>query len=129
MLTLYYAPDNASLCVKLLLAELGLPYETVLVDRSQQGQKAPEYMRLNPNGLIPTLVTPNGPIYETGAIMLWLADQAPGTVFPAPDSPARGPALSQLFWMSNTLHAAARMMFYPDQYSSGAPEQIRSKTA
>ena len=127
-LTLYFAPDNASLCVKLLLAELGFAYDTVLVDRKNRGQKAPDYLRLNPNGLIPTLVTPDGPIFETGAILLWLADQAPGTVFPAPDAPARGAALAELFWMSNTLHAAARMVFYPTQYIDEGAEALRAKT-
>ena len=56
-LTLYYAPDNASLCVRLALLELGVPFETVLVDRAVQGQVAPEYLALNPNGVIPTLMT------------------------------------------------------------------------
>ncbi|NBT31105.1 MAG: glutathione S-transferase, partial [Rhodobacteraceae bacterium] len=81
-LRLHYAPDNASLCVRLALTEMGLPFETILVDRRARGQKAPAYLRLNPNGLIPTLETPDGPIYETAAILLWLADRQ-GDLFPA----------------------------------------------
>lgn len=127
-LTLYYAPDNASLCVRLLLGHLQMPYDTVLVDRRTNAQRSADYLRLNPNGLIPTLITPHGPIYETGAILLWLADQAPGTVFPAPDAADRGAALSHLFWLSNTLHAAARMVFYPDKYTDSDPEALRTKT-
>lgn len=114
-LRLHYAPDNASLCVRLALEELGLPYATVLVDRRVRGQKAPEYLRLNPNGLIPTLETPDGPIFETAAILLWLADRA-GRMIAAPDHPDRGPHLKWLFWLSNTLHPAERMYFYPEQY-------------
>ena len=52
-LTLYYAPDNASLCVRLALLEIGLQFDTVLVDRAVQGQKSPDYLAVNPNGLIP----------------------------------------------------------------------------
>lgn len=112
-LTLYYAPDNASLCVRLALLELGLPFETVLVDRSAQEQKSPAYLAVNPNGLIPTLLTDEGPIYETGAILMWLAGDG---FIPKP----RGEALKWLFWLSNTLHPALRMWFYPEKYIGAA---------
>ena len=112
-LRLHYAPDNASLCIRLALEELGLPYETVLVDRATQAQRSPAYLALNPNGLIPVLETPEGPLFETGAILLWLADTH-GGLLPAPGDPGRGAALKWLFWLSNTLHATLRGLFYPD---------------
>lgn len=112
---LHYAPDNASLIVRLALEELGQPYQTVLVDRPGRGHKAPGYLRLNPAGLIPVLETPDGPIFETGAILLWLADRH-GALAPAPDSPDRGAFLKWLFFTSNTLHVALRMRFYHAQY-------------
>ena len=52
-LTLHYAPDNASLIVRLALEEAGLPYRTVLVDRAANAQRSPAYMALNPAGRIP----------------------------------------------------------------------------
>lgn len=116
-LRLHYAPDNASLCVRLALETLGLPYETVLVDRRRKAQRSADYLRLNPNGLIPTLETSDGILFETGAILLWLADRHPGRLLPAPDAKDRGQALTWLFWLSNTLHPSLRMMFYPDVYS------------
>jgi glutathione S-transferase len=122
---LHYAPDNASLCVRLALEFAGRPYETALVDRANTGQRSARYLKLNPVGLIPTLETPSGPIFETGAILLWLADQAPGTLMPAPDAPGRGSALSWLFWMSNTLHPTLRSLFYPEQYLPAAPSSLR----
>ena len=112
-LTLHYAPDNASLCVRLALLALDLPFETQLVDRSQNAQNGPAYIALNPNGLILTLMTPDGPIYETGAILLWLADQKPEQVFLAVADSSRGAHLAWLFWLSNTLHPALRITFYP----------------
>ncbi len=117
---LYYAPDNASLIIRLALEALAVPYETVLVDRSAQGQKAPDYLAINPNGLIPALATPNGAIFETGAILLWLADTH-GALAPAPDDPDRADFLKWLFFVSNTLHAALRMLFYPAQYVGPDP--------
>lgn len=113
--TLHYAPDNASLIIRLALEQLGLPYRTRLVDRASRAQRAAAYLALNPNGLIPVLETPQGPIFETGAILLWLGDRHAGLA-PAPDHPARADYLKWLFYVSNTLHPALRMMFYPDKY-------------
>lgn len=113
--TLHYAPDNASLIVRLALDHLGLSYRTALVDRAAEAQSAPAYLALNPNGLIPVLETPDGPVFETGAILLWLGDRH-GGLGPAPDHPARADYLKWLFYVSNTLHPALRMMFYPAKY-------------
>ncbi|MBE0413240.1 glutathione S-transferase family protein [Yoonia sp.] len=126
-LILHYAPDNASFCVRLALEELHLPYRTVLVDRATGGQKSADFLTLNPNGLIPVLETPHGPLFETGAILLWLADRS-GILMPPPLDPARGPALQWLIWLANTLHPTQRMLFYPDQYTATAPEALRTRT-
>jgi glutathione S-transferase len=117
---LHYAPDNASLIIRLALEELGQPYETRLVDRAAQGQRAPAYLALNPHGLIPVLETPDGPIFETGAILLWLADRH-GALAPAPRSTARGGFLKWLFFVANTLHPGLRMLFYPHSYVGNEP--------
>lgn len=117
---LHYAPDNASLVIRLFLEDHGLPYETALVDRSRQGHKTPDYLRLNPNGLIPVLETPEGALFETAAILLWLEDRH-GTA-PAPGDAARGDYLKWLFFVSNTLHADLRMTFYPASYVGDDPD-------
>ncbi len=118
---LHYAPDNASLIIRLALQEMGLPFETRLVDRANSAQRSASYLALNPNGLIPVLETPDGPIFETGAILLWLADRHK-QMAPTPDSPARGDFLKWLFFTSNTLHAALRMLFYPAKFIGDAPK-------
>ena len=116
-LRLHYAPDNASLCVRLALEACGIAYETVLVDRRAGGQRRPSYLALNPNGLIPTLETPEGPLFETAAILLWLAEQPGGAgLMPPPGAAGRGPALTWLVWLANTPHPRLRMLFYPDRY-------------
>lgn len=117
---LHYAPDNASLVIRLALEELRLPYDAVLVDRSTQEHKAAPYLSLNPHGRIPVLETPDGAIFETGAILLWLADRQ-GALMPAPDHPQRGDALKWLFFLSDTLHAELRMLFYPTFYIGADP--------
>lgn len=122
---LHYAPDNASLIVRLALEELGQPYETVLVDRSRDAQNSPEYLALNPAGTIPTLQTPDGPVSQTGAILLWLADRH-GRMAPGPDAPARPAFLNLLFFVSNTLHADMRLLFYPGKYAGCDPDPKRA---
>lgn len=114
MLTLYYAPDNASLVLRLAMEEADIPYGTVLVDRAARGQKAPDYLALNPCGKIPTLITPDGPLAETAAYLLWLSDAHPsGGLGPKVGMPARTPFLRWLFFLSNTVHADLNRIFTP----------------
>lgn len=108
---LHFAPDNASLVIRLALLELGQPFETVYVDRSVTAQRSDAYLAVNPVGRIPALETPHGPLFETAAILLWLSERH-GALMPPPGDPARGAALSWLFFLSNTLHAELRMLFH-----------------
>jgi glutathione S-transferase len=114
MYTLHYAPDNASLIIRLVLDGAGIPYRTALVNRGQRQQDSAAYRALNPTGLIPTLETPVGPISETGAILLWLADTH--HLGPAHGHADRPVFLKWLFFLSNTAHADLRRIFYPHQY-------------
>ncbi len=114
MYRLHYAPDNASLVVRLVLDGAGIPYQTVLVDRALRQHHGPAYRALNPTGLIPTLETPQGPISETGAILLWLTDMH--QLGPGPQAPDRTVFLKWVFFLSNSAHADMRQIFYPHQY-------------
>ena len=123
---LHYAPDNASLIIRMIMDHRGIPFTTCLVDRKARAQTSPAYLRLNPNGLIPVLETPDGPIFETGAIALWLAERHGGLGL-AVDDAQRGDFLKWLFYASNTLHPLLRMSFYPEKYiDSGHTDALRS---
>jgi glutathione S-transferase len=117
---LHYAPDNASLVIRLALEEMGVPYTTSLVDRRKEAQKSEDYRALNPSGLIPVLETANGPIFETAAILLWLVDKH-RSLGPAPEAPERADFLKWLFFFSNTLHPALRRLFYAHDYIGDDP--------
>ena len=56
MLNLYFVPSTASMVPHILLEELGVPFQLTRVDRENNAHKAPDYLRLNPNGRIPVLV-------------------------------------------------------------------------
>ncbi|WP_299045349.1 glutathione S-transferase [uncultured Tateyamaria sp.] len=125
---LHYAPDNASMIVRLVLEDLGLPYQVALVDRAVQAHQSTAFRALNPAGLIPALETPQGVMFETAAILLWLADTH-RAMAPEPGSARRPAFLSTLFFTSNTLHAQLRMMFYPWKYVGPDDEaQARLRT-
>jgi glutathione S-transferase len=111
-LTLHHAPDFASTIVRLALEELELPHTIALADIEGGALASPDYRRVNPVGLIPALETEDGPMFETGAILLWLVDRT-GRLGPLPQDPDRAAFLSWLFFTSNALHQAALAMFYP----------------
>lgn len=113
-LCLHYAPDNASLIIRLALEELGLPYETALVDRRNKAQHSKAYLALNPNGTIPVLETPDGTLFETAAILMWLSEKT-GKLSPEPGTPLRGAFLKWMFWCSNTFQIDLRYFFYPEK--------------
>ena len=80
-LQLYAAPTPNGVKVSIMLEETGLPYESHFVDISNNESKDPAFVSLNPNGRIPAIIDPAGPdgqpigIWETGAILIYLADK------------------------------------------------------
>ena len=98
---------------------MGLDVERIDLGGSFGGNDDPEFRAMNPNGLIPVLETPQGPIFETAAILLWLTDTH-GQLAPAPQHPDRAAYLKWLFFASNTLHADLRILFYAEKYIEAA---------
>ncbi|MFT3922680.1 MAG: glutathione S-transferase family protein [Myxococcales bacterium] len=99
-ITLYEAPFSSATPVACALAELGVPHERVRFDLTSGIQKQPEFLALNPNGKVPTLVVDGTPMFEALAIVQWLADRygvARG-LWPAADAPDRLQALSWSTW-------------------------------
>ncbi|MEO7152821.1 MAG: glutathione S-transferase family protein [Burkholderiaceae bacterium] len=116
MLQLHYFPGNASFTPHVLLEELGVPYELKLVDRARQAHKSPDYLRLNPNGLIPVLVDGELVLYETAAICLHLADRHPQAALAPPlGSPERAHFYKWLVWLTNTVQARLLHYFYGER--------------
>ncbi len=120
MLELHHFPGNASLTPHLLLEELGVPFTLRLVDRTKAAHKQPDYLALNPNGLIPVLVDsrfePALVLYETAAICLHLLDTHPdhGLAL-ALGTPERAHFYKRLVWLTNTLQASLIQYFYPER--------------
>ena len=77
MLTLYHSPQSRSIRPRWLLEELGVPHEVKVLSLQAGDQKKPEYMKLNPNGTVPTLVDGDLVLFESAAICQYLADKFP----------------------------------------------------
>ncbi|HET9475008.1 MAG TPA: glutathione S-transferase N-terminal domain-containing protein [Steroidobacteraceae bacterium] len=79
---LYSLPTPNGVKVSIMLEETGLPYEPHLVDFDTNDQMSAEFLSLNPNNKIPAIIDPNGPqgaplpLFESGAILLYLADKS-----------------------------------------------------
>jgi glutathione S-transferase len=114
MYVLHYCPDTASTIIRLVLEELGVPHECRLIDRENGELNSEAYRALSPLGLIPALETPDGAMFETAAILLYLADTHKDLA-PSPDSPERAVFLSWLFFTSSNIHQTLLQFFYPDR--------------
>lgn len=85
---LYSAPTPNGVKVSIILEELGLPYEAHYIDIGKDETWTPEFLSLNPNGKIPSIIDPDGPggkplaLFESGAILLYLAEKT-GKLLPA----------------------------------------------
>jgi glutathione S-transferase len=116
MMQLHYFPGNASFTPHVLLHEIGVPFELKRVERMQGAHKQPEYLKLNPNGLIPVLVDGELVLYETAAICLHLADIHPDAALAPPLRTAeRAHFYKWLVWLTNTLQATLIHYFYPER--------------
>ena len=114
-LRLYWRPGTSSMAPHAALAEIGVAYELVLIERDD-AQADDAYRALNPLGVVPTLVDGDIVVSESAAIMLYLADRYPEARL-APEN--RAELYRWLIFMTNTLQTAMLRMFYPERYGGG----------
>lgn len=107
MLTLYYAPHTISLATHIVLEEVGADYSTVRIDFSKTQQQSPEYLKVNPKGRMPALVTDRGILTETPAMLVYVAQSFPEAGLAPTDDPFFF-AQMQSFnsWLCSHLHVA-----------------------
>ena len=106
-LTFYTNPMSRGRMVRWMLEEVGVPYETVLLDYATT-MKAPEYRAINPMGKVPAIRHGQTVVTEVAAICAYLADAFPAAgLAPPPASRARGPYYRWLFFTAGPLEAAA----------------------
>ncbi len=128
MIQLYYVPSNASMAPHMLLNEIGCAFELKRVNRENNEHKSPEYLRLNPSGLIPVLIDAGRPIHQTAAILLHLTDKFPEAgLAPLPGTEMRAAYYQWMFYLSNTLQPELITYFYPERLSDNEAMAARVK--
>ena len=123
MIDLYTAPTPNGHKASCTLEALELPYETHFVNISEGEQKKPEYLALNPNGRIPTIVDrelDNFAVFETGAIMIYLAEKA-GRLLPT-DVKGRSRVIQ---WLMFQMGGIGPMMGQANVFYRYFPEKIQ----
>jgi len=116
---LHYLPGTAAMAPHATLAEIGVPYELVRVERDEDGRPADAYLALNPWGKIPTLEDGDLVLTESAAICLHLADRFPDARLAPPLGTRERPELYRwLMWLTNTVQPAQLRYFYPDRYGN-----------
>lgn len=101
MLKFYYNAAPNPMKVALLLEELGLPYEAVPVDTRKGEQFAAAYLKVNPNGKVPAIVDGDVRVFDSNAILLYLADREKKFAPLDTAGAARGDMLSWLMFIAS----------------------------
>jgi len=127
-LVFYYAPFSSATTTHWCLEELGIPYEKVKLDLQKGDTKKPEFLALNPNGKVPTIVHDGTPIFESVAIIAYLGETfgVEKNLYPAP-GPRRGEALKWLVWFNVSLGEA--LSRFQHNASERIPEERRNAKA
>jgi glutathione S-transferase len=116
MYQLHYFPSNANAAPHMVLEELGQAYELELVDRAGNAQKSRDYLKINPNGRIPTLVDGGLVLFEAAAIVMHLVDQHPEAgLAPKVGTPARAKFYQWMTFLTNSLQEELMIWQYPER--------------
>ena len=129
--TLYGGGVTRSAVVEALLRELDRPYDLVAVDPLRGENRTPAYLKLNPAGFVPTLVTPEGEaLHETVAMLIYLGDRhGDKGLAPGPSDASRGRYLARLLYLNNDIDGRTKSFFYPHRWSSDAADAPRIRDA
>lgn len=130
MLTLYYTPGTCALASHIALEQAGARYEAKRIDFSKNEQRSPEYLKVNPKGRVPALVTDRGVLTETPAILLYICQMHPEAGLAPLDDPfALAEAQAFNSYLCSTVHVshAHRMRGYRWADDPAAHEAMKKK--
>lgn len=113
MLDFYHLPSSCSTAVKATLALTNAPHSIIPIDLAN---KPAAFLAANPRGKVPTVSVDGKPLFEGGAINLWLALQHPEAgLMPALNTMEGGEALKWLFFAYSSVHPVWLRLLFPEQ--------------
>ena len=124
----FFFPMTCARVTMVALETAEVDYQATLVDLFKGEQHRPEYRVIHPGGKVPALRIGERILTESAAIMLHLDSLFPqARLLPAGDDWVRAQAVSDLVWITATVHPTARMLRVPMHYSVGDLEPVREK--
>jgi glutathione S-transferase len=130
MYQLHYSPSTASLAVHWMLIEIGVPFELILTDIATGAHKTPDYLKLNPSGVVPTLIVDGEPVLESTAILMLLAERHPDKgLAPAAGTPERAAYFQWMVYLANALLPGFRAWYYPHEPAGEANAEAAQAAA
>ena len=111
-LTLYYSPGASSMATHIALCEVGAPFELKLIELYRQENRKPEYLAVNPEGKVPTLLVEGSePLTEVAATLWYLARQYPeASLLPQyGDSEGEARVISWMSFIASSIRAGRRL--------------------
>ncbi len=132
MIDFYYWPTPNGWKVSIMLEECGFEYRTIPVNIGRGDQFAPEFLEISPNNRMPAIVDHDTggdplPVFESGAILIHLADKADR--FIPRDPKGRKEALEWLFWQVGNLGPMAGQVSHFVNYAQGEHEYAHRRYA
>src|SRR6266702_6112621 len=107
MIKLYYAPDTCALASHIALEDAGAEYASVRIDFAREEQRSQNYLKINPKGRVPALVTDRGILTETPSMLAFIAQSFPGAkLAPLDDAYAFAQVQSINSYLCSTVHVA-----------------------
>ena len=110
MLTLYLSPGSSSMAPHIALHEIEVDFESRWISFANRQQCAPEYLALNPEGKVPTLLVDGRPLTEVAAILYYLAEHfLEARLLPENDLEGEAQIISWMSFIASTVHPARRI--------------------
>ena len=127
--TLFCAPDTYAMSAHAVLEETGADYETHWIEIFTDTPD-PAFLAASPHCRTPALKGPDGTVFETGAVCLYVAERHPdaGLVI-APGDPRRGVFLQWFHYLATTLQPEVIIQYHPEFYHPDAERQAALKAA
>ncbi len=132
MYKIFYSPGACALASHIALAETGADYEAVRLNFQAGEQRSPDYLKINPKGRVPALVTPKGILTETPAILVYLAQTFPKAKLASLDDPwafAQAQAFNSYLCSTVHVHHAHRTRGTRWADDAAAIEGMKKKVA
>eukprot|EP00511_Aplanochytrium_stocchinoi_P007001 CAMPEP_0204832364 /NCGR_PEP_ID=MMETSP1346-20131115/13406_1 /ASSEMBLY_ACC=CAM_ASM_000771 /TAXON_ID=215587 /ORGANISM="Aplanochytrium stocchinoi, Strain GSBS06" /LENGTH=202 /DNA_ID=CAMNT_0051964127 /DNA_START=154 /DNA_END=762 /DNA_ORIENTATION=- len=114
-LKFYYSPESSSLMTETCLNELDIPFEKIKIDVKKKETQTEEYLKINPNGLVPAIDHDGTILWESAAIDMYLGETfgVEKNLYPPPGK-LRGQAMKWIVWSNVTFGEAIGRYFHGD---------------